>query len=104
MVAGFAVLAALLCWLRFCCFRPYFENWKFQQYLNDLSADAGTSTKSPEVVRANVVDKAGQLGLPVHSDDVRVTRDGQALRVEVLYLVRVNLGLYSVDLHFRPAS
>ena len=29
-----------------------------------------------EVVRANVVNKAAELGLPVHTEDVRVIRDG----------------------------
>ena len=103
MLAGIAVLLGMAA-IGFLLLPPYFENWKLQQYLNDLGADPGTAGKTPEVLRANVVNKAAELGLPVHTEDVRVLKAGDALRIEVLYLVRVDLALYSVDLHFRPAS
>ncbi len=103
MAGGILVLAALAL-IGVLLLPPYFENWKLQQYLNDLGADAATSQKSAEVVRANVVSKAAELGLPVHTDDVRVSKTGDAFKIEVLYLVHVNLALYSVDLHFRPAA
>lgn len=102
-VAGIAVLAGMAA-IGVLLLPPYFENWKLQQYLNDLGADPATAGKTPEVLRANVVNKAAQLGLPVHTEDVRVSKSGDAVRVEVLYLVRVDLAVYSVDLHFRPAS
>jgi hypothetical protein len=101
MAAGIAVLAALAL-LVVLLLPPYFENWKLQQYLNDLAADP--TPKSPEIIQSNVVNKAAQLGLPVRTDDVHVVKSGDALKVEVLYIVPINLGLYSVDLHFRPAS
>ena len=81
---------------------PYFENWKLQQYLNDLAADP--TPKTPEIIRANVVNKAAQLGLPVHTNNVRVSKSGDAMKVEVLYIVQVSIGPYSVDLHFRPGT
>lgn len=83
---------------------PYVENWRLQQYLNDVGADPATAAKRPEIVRADVVNKANDLGLPVHGDDVKVTRSGDALKIEVLYLVHVNLAVYTVDLHFRPST
>ena len=58
----------------------------------------------PEVVRARIVDKAGSLGLPVHSSDVSVKRVENALQIEALYVVHVDLIAYVVDLHFRPAA
>ncbi|MBV8820241.1 MAG: hypothetical protein JO022_17910, partial [Acidobacteriaceae bacterium] len=67
---------------------PYFENWKLQQYLNDLAADP--TPKTPEIIRANVVNKAAQLGLPVHTNNVRVSKSGDAMKVEVLYIVPVS--------------
>jgi hypothetical protein len=33
-----------------------------------------------------------------------VTRNGSRGRVQVLYVVRVDLGIYTVDLHFRPGA
>ena len=102
-VAGIAVLLGMAV-IGFMLLPPYFENWKLQQYLNDVGADPATAGKTREVLRANVVNKAAELGLPVHTEDVRVSKSGDALRIEVLYLVRVDLAVYSVDLHFRPAS
>jgi hypothetical protein len=83
---------------------PYLENWKLQQYLNELMDDPATAGKSPETIRANIVNEAGALGLPVHADDVRVKRSDKAFKVEVLYVVHVDLAAYAVDLHFRPAA
>lgn len=103
VAAGVAVLA-LLAIVGVLLIPPYMENWRLQQYLNDLSADPATAQKQLETVRANVVNKAAELGLPVHSDDVKVLRSGDAIKVEVLYLVHVNVALYTVDLHFRPAA
>jgi hypothetical protein len=102
MVAGIAVMLALVAFV-ILLIPPYFENWKLQQYLNDVGADPDTSKKPLEVVRANVVNKAAALGLPVHTDDVRVSKAGDVVKVDVLYLVHVNFALYTVDLHFRPA-
>jgi hypothetical protein len=99
-VAVLIVLAAVAVLL----IPPYYENWKLQRYLDALAQDPAMSTKPPEAVRDNIVNRAAALGLPVHSDDVRVTRPDGALRVEVLYIVRVDLPVYTVDLHFRPAA
>lgn len=103
MVAGIAVLV-LLAAMGVLLLPPYIDNWKLQGYLNDLASDPATVQKSPEVIQSNIVNKAASLGLPVRSDDVRVTRSADGLRIEVLYLVQVTLGPYSVELHFRPAA
>jgi hypothetical protein len=103
-IGGIAVLVMLVL-VGILLVPPYVENWKLQQYLNDLDADEATAQKPLEVIRANVVNKAGELGLPVHTEDVRVTRSGdRVLRIEVLYVVHVGVSVYTVDLHFRPAA
>src|ERR1700680_437460 len=83
---------------------PYVENWKLQSFINQLAEDPGIAQKPPETIRANIVDKAASLGLPVHTDDVRVTKSGDAFRIDVLYVVHVDLPIYTVDLHFRPRA
>ncbi len=104
MIAGVAVLAMLV-FVGVLLIPPYVDNWKLQRYLNDLDADASTGQKSVDVIRANVVNKAGELGLPVHNEDVRIARseDG-VVKIEVLYVVHVGVSVYTVDLHFRPAA
>ena len=83
---------------------PYVENWKLQSFLNQMAQDPATAQKTPDILRANIIDKAASLGLPVHTDDVRVTQSGDGLKIEVLYIVRIDLPIYTVDLHFRPAA
>lgn len=101
--AGLAVLAAMLA-LGVLLIPPYVRDWKFQGLINQLAEDPATSQKNPELIRANVVDRAAGLGVPVHLDDVHVTRSGDELHIEVLYVVHVDLPIYTVDLHFRPRS
>ena len=38
------------------------------------------------------------------SNDVQITQSNNAIRIDVLYLVRVDVAGYTVDLHFRPAA
>ncbi len=83
---------------------PYVENWKLQRYVNELVDDPGTAALQPEVIRAKVVSRAASLGLPVRDGDVQITRVQDAVRINVLYLVHVDVAGYSVDLHFRPTA
>jgi hypothetical protein len=79
---------------------PYFENMEFQRYLDQTVE----RSQSPDVLTADIVNKAAQLGLPVHAGDVHVTRRGNGLHVDIIYVIRVDLGVYTVDLHFHPAA
>ncbi|MGI8745908.1 MAG: DUF4845 domain-containing protein [Bryobacteraceae bacterium] len=101
--AGVAVLLIMLT-VGVLLIPPYVENWKLQSFINQIAEDPATVKKSAEVIRANIVDRAAALGLPVHIDDVRVTKSGDAYRIDVLYVVHVDLPIYTVDLHFRPAA
>ena len=78
----------------------YFHNMKFQSYLEDLV----DRPQAPELILAAVVNKAAQLGLPVRAGDVHVTRQGNGVKVEIVYVVRVDFPLYTVDLHFHPSA
>ena len=48
--------------------------------------------------------KASSLGIPLHTGDVTVERHSANLHIRALYVVRVDLPLYTVDLHFRPEA
>jgi len=83
---------------------PYFENWRLQRYLNALSHDPASRQRSIDFLRALVVDKAAGMGLPVRIGDVQITPGPGAPKIEVLYVVHVDLPVYTVDLHFRPSA
>lgn len=102
-VAGIAVLVALGV-MAVILAPPYLENWKLQRFVNGLADDPTTAALPPEVIRARILTRAAGLGLPVHSEDVQVKQSPNALRIDVLYVVHVDVASYSVDLHFRPAA
>ena len=79
---------------------PYFENLQFQRYLDSAVQTPGP----PDTLRAAIVNKADQLGLPVRLGDIRITPSGKGVRVDIVYVIRVDLPLYTVDLHFHPAA
>jgi hypothetical protein len=103
MIAGIAVLGILAA-IGIILIPPYIENWKLQRYVNELVDDPGTAALAPEAVRAKIVSRAASLNLPVRDTDVQITRVQDAIRINVLYLVHVDVAGYTVDLHFRPTA
>jgi type II secretory pathway component PulM len=103
LIAGAAVLLILIV-LGVIVVPPYAANWRLQNYVNDLAADSSTTQRPAETVRELVVKKAAALGIPVSDDDVHVSRSEGMLKIDVLYMVQVNLAGYGVDLHFRPGA
>ena len=102
-IAGVAVLL-ILAGIAIILIPPYVENLKLQRFVNDLAEDQATSSLAPEVIRERVVSRAAALGLPVHAEDVQVKQVHSAIRIDVLYVVHVDVASYTVDLHFRPAA
>ncbi|HYK17924.1 MAG TPA: hypothetical protein VEV37_07875 [Bryobacteraceae bacterium] len=103
VTAGVLVLAALTL-VGAVLIRPYAANWKLQRYLNDLTDDPATAGQPPESTRSKIVEKASALGLPLSREGVQVTPSQNALRIDALYVVHVDIAGYTVDLHFRPAA
>ncbi len=102
-VAGVAVLLVFLA-IGIVLIPPYIQNYKLQRYVNGLAEDPAAVAQSSETIRDEVVAKGNALGLPVHTGDVQVTRPQNGIRIDVLYIVHVDVPGYSVDLHFRPAA
>ena len=99
-IAGFAVLLALAA-IGVVLLIPYGKNFQFQSALDDIVSTATNAT----ALQAAAVDKAAAIGIPLKASDVRVipTPSG-GFKVDVVYLVRVDVGFYAVDLHFHPAA
>ena len=99
VAAGIGVLLVLV-YVFIALAPPYAANLRFQRYLDGLVENP----QAPEIIQAAVVNRAAQLGLPVRSGDVHVSREGNGVRVEIVYVVRVDFPLYTVDLHFHPSA
>ena len=102
-IAGIAVIVLLLIVAAF-LIPPYIANWRLQSYINDLADDPGIAKRPVGAVRADVLNDAATLGLPVHSEDVHVDATQGGVKIDVLYIVHVNIAGYAIDLHFRPAA
>jgi hypothetical protein len=102
-IAGVAVLLILAA-IAIILIPPYLENFKLQRFVNELIDDPSTSGLPLEVIRQRVVSRATGLGLPVQPEDVQVKQVHNAIRIDVLYVVHVDVASYTVDLHFRPAA
>ena len=103
VAAGFLVLVGLAA-IGVVLVPPYTANFKLQRYLNDLIDDPATAAQPPDTVRAKVLSRASSLGLPLAAQDVQVTPSANALKIDALYVVHVDVAGYTVDLHFRPAA
>ena len=79
IAAGVAVLVALIV-LGAMLTPPYFENMRFQRYLDTVVE----RNVAPDVLRAEIVNKAAQLGLPLHSGDIHITRSGNGIQVDII--------------------
>ncbi len=101
--AGVAVLA-ILAILGARLIPIYIHNQELQQFVEDVTHRPAAPATSDEVLRAWVLEKAADLDLPVVADNVRIARPAGAVRMDVRYVVRVNLPLYTVDLHFYPGA
>lgn len=82
----------------------YLRNYRFEQRLEAIAAQPENSSIPDEMVRTRVTDSASNLGIPLRNDQVKVIRVPQHLKIEVRYIVPVDLPVYSVDLHFNPSA
>jgi hypothetical protein len=82
----------------------YLDNLELQRYVEDLARSADSRTRPDDVLRVAVMEKAASLGLPVKAPQVHVHRSEGAVRIDVRYVVTVDMPLYTVDLHFYPGA
>ncbi|MGO4882499.1 MAG: hypothetical protein ACLP59_16950 [Bryobacteraceae bacterium] len=101
--AGIAVLAVLVI-LAIRLIPIYIRNHELQEFVEDVTHRAAEPTSSDDVLRSWILDKAAQLDLPVVADNVHIERTSGNVHIEVRYFVRVDLPLYTVQLHFYPGS
>jgi hypothetical protein len=99
-LAAIAVLIALLA-IGGMLLIPYAKNFQFQESLDQIVDHASDA----DSLRAAAVDRAAALGLPLKGSDIKVIpQPGGGFRADAVYLVRVDIGFYAVDLHFHPSA
>ena len=101
--AGAGVLAVLLV-LAIRLTPVYLRNRELQQFVDEVASRPTAPTSSDDVLRAWILDRAAQLDLPVTADNIHLERNPGRVHIDVRYAVRVDLPLYTVDLHFYPGA
>lgn len=97
LLAGLVTIGVLLV-------PSYYDNYRLGQYLDATVGDPKSVALPDDLLRARAVDFASRHNIPLKLDQVRIERSGQRLRLQADYFVRVDLWLYTVDLHFHPAA
>ena len=82
----------------------FVRNLRLQRYVEALTQSGDISTRSPDQLRSQVLQRATELGLPVQAPDVQVERTTHAARVSIRYVVPVHFPAYTVKLHFSPSA
>jgi len=83
---------------------PFFEHRDLQAYVEQVAASQESATLPSEVLRIRLIDKARRMGLPVHADQVRVTRGKAGTSIDIRYVVPVDLYISTTDLHFHARA
>lgn len=103
-IAAALIVLAGLGWFALKFTPIYIRDRQLESFVADIAARPGTPAKSDEALRAQVLDRAHALNLPVTPGDVKILRSQQGLRIDVRYVVRVAVPGYTVDLHFDPGA
>jgi predicted NUDIX family NTP pyrophosphohydrolase len=93
MAACFALLAP-----------AYWNNLWFNRDLAALAAEPGAAALPEAALVARVRQAAARRQIPLRSQDVRVERTPSGVKIATLYVVRADLFVSTVDLHFRPSA
>jgi nitrogen fixation protein FixH len=83
---------------------PYFAAFQFNDYVRQEVKYAATARKTVEVLRANVLSKAKELGIPVTKNDIRIIRRGPSFTLDVDYRWPIDLKVYRHELQFHTSQ
>jgi hypothetical protein len=102
-IVALAVLAALVA-VGIQAVPAYFNNSQFSDYIRDRALRATVERSPSDVIQAEVVHYAQELGVPVDASEVEVTSSGGTVSIQVNYSVPVNLGVTTWNIHFSPSA
>jgi len=78
----------------------YAKNRELKKFLSYLVNQPQSLTEPEDLLRVRVLNKASELRLPVHSNQVVIKRSRQRVRIEIVYAAPVKLWPVTINLHF----
>ena len=82
----------------------YFAAFQFNDYIHQEVTFAVTNRRTPEMIRAEVVQEAGNLGIHIVPKDIHITRRGPAFTLELEYHWPINMRVYKHELVFHSSE
>jgi len=91
-LVGLAVLAGVILFL-IAVLPPYFANYQFKDDVVQEARFANVSNppKSDEDIRASLMKKANEYGIPIKSEMIQITRQGSDILISIPYSVDAKL-------------
>ena|SRR5690349_5603188 len=81
----------------------YFAAFEFNDYIRQQVKYASTSRKTIEVLRADILNKATELGIPITRKDIHVSRQGPSFTLDVEYRWPIDMKIYHHVLVFHAS-
>ena len=82
----------------------YFAAFQFNDFVRQEVKYAVSARKTPETVRAELLEKATELGIPLTKNDVRITKRGPSFTMDIEYRWPIDLKVYKQDLVFHVSE
>lgn len=80
----------------------YFNNWVFQDKMQEAAEFARQHRQSPEDLRKAILREAQNLDVPLRPEDIVAEIDSRGVLVSAHYTVTVDLQVYHPTLQFSP--
>jgi hypothetical protein len=78
----------------------YYTALQFNDYIQQEVKYAMASRKTPDNIRAEVLDKAKEFNIDVGAKDIQITTQGPAFSLELEYHIPIDLKVRQQDLVF----
>lgn len=83
---------------------PYMAAFELNDFIRQEMKYAGTSRKTIQNVRDDIVEKAKELDVQINPRDIRITRRGPAYMLDLEYRLPVNMRIYHHVLTFHTSE
>ena len=83
---------------------PYFNNYQFQDTLDDIARKNSYSQNTDDAIKEIVVSKAQSSNIVLKPDEITVSHTVDGLGISVHYKVHVDMIVHPVDIDFGANS
>lgn len=100
---GIAVFVSAF-YMAFLLIPIYYNNYSFQDELDNQARQAAYSQMTAEQVQEILVKKAKELEIPIPPENIKVSKTGSDIVIETQYTVNVHTPVKDFELTFTPSS